>query len=64
MPDCEDESKTPVRRYARHQESEQGDDTEVRPAQFALDVRERERPGGAHGRRQDADEDEPGRRHV
>ena len=54
----------PIRRYAGHQETEQDDDPEVRPALFALDVRERERPDDAHRRREDADEDEPGRRHV
>ena len=48
--------ETPVRRYARYQESEQGDHAEVRPAQFALDARERERPGDAHERRKDVDE--------
>ena len=56
--------ETPVRRYVQYQESEQGDDPEVLPARFALDIRECERPGDANGRCKGADEDEARRRHA
>ena len=64
MLDERDEPEAPVCRYARNCESEEDDDAEVRPAQSALDVGERQRADDAHEGCEDADEDEPGRRHV